>query len=238
MADQPKDFKSKEFKPRPKTPESGGDFPEFERLIFFIAAIILLFLIISGLAGFFSGVSFFRTLARYPWQTILLFVKIGAVGLAIAGGYGIMKLVQKLMVLRLQLTAPPVVELMTKEEVLSAEKEAVRESWLRIEAKLDLQNVSDWKLAVLEADALMDDVLQKRGLEGTTMGERLKSLGVAERLRSYEQLWDAHKLRNEIVHDAMREVSYEEVKRALGYFREAFGELGFSVAPYLEDADE
>jgi len=57
------------------------------------------------------------------------------------------------------------------------------------------------KLAIIEADKLVDTVLKKAGIKGETLGERLRN---AQKLISrdvYSNMWEAHKVRNQIVHD-------------------------------------
>ncbi|MBI2637727.1 MAG: hypothetical protein HYW88_02395, partial [Candidatus Sungbacteria bacterium] len=48
--------------------------------------------------------------------------------------------------------------------------------WESVLNKAASPNPSDWKLAVIEADSLMDDLLKRSGYLGTTMGDRLKQL--------------------------------------------------------------
>jgi len=73
------------------------------------------------------------------------------------------------------------------------------------------------KLAVIEADKLVDTVLKKSGLKGESLGERLRS---AQKLVSrdvYSNMWEAHKIRNQIVHDHDFDIRY--VDHALAIYR-------------------
>ena len=57
------------------------------------------------------------------------------------------------------------------------------------------------KMAIIEADKLVDTVLKRAGVKGETMADRLRR---AERLvdrSSYQAIWDAHKVRNQLVHE-------------------------------------
>lgn len=224
MAEPAKEFnkpKPQIRKPSPTEPDS--QWQEFERWIFYIAIALLLYFIFTRIQGFFSGTSFFRTIAHYPWQTILLVVKMGAVGLSAWGIYGIIKLVPRMMVLRLQLTASP--ELPGESGMTRDEKE-IHRAWRAVLEQLASENASDWKLAVMSADAVTDEALIDIKLEGETMADRLKTLGESRRLRSYETVWDAHKVRNEIAHDPRRLLSQEEARRVIQYYEEALKELG------------
>lgn len=61
-------------------------------------------------------------------------------------------------------------------------------------------NPNDWKLAIIEADIILDDLLKQRGYAGNSLGERLKSIS-SNQLASLNDAWEAHKIRNRIAHD-------------------------------------
>ncbi len=60
-------------------------------------------------------------------------------------------------------------------------------------------NPNDWKLAIIEADIILDETLKKAGYAGTSLGERLRSISPAQ-LQSLDDAWQAHKVRNQIAH--------------------------------------
>jgi hypothetical protein len=57
------------------------------------------------------------------------------------------------------------------------------------------------KSALIDADKLLDFVLKKKGIKGDTLGERLKSASNLFDRELYNQVWEAHKLRNKLVHE-------------------------------------
>ena len=59
---------------------------------------------------------------------------------------------------------------------------------------------NDWKLAIIEADIILDDVLKQQGYIGNSLGERLKSISTNQ-LSSLNDAWEAHKIRNRIAHE-------------------------------------
>lgn len=61
-------------------------------------------------------------------------------------------------------------------------------------------NPNDWKLAIIEADIILDNTLKQRGYAGNSLGERLKSIGSGQ-LSSLQDAWEAHKVRNRIAHE-------------------------------------
>ncbi len=106
----------------------------------------------------------------------------------------------------------------------STEKD-VQSNWDRIKKHGDSIREAEWKLAVIEADNLVDDALKSHGFSGESMGERLMIIKPDE-LNSLQELWDAHKLRNLLVHEAHYEIRHEQVLAALHSFEKVLRELG------------
>ena len=84
---------------------------------------------------------------------------------------------------------------------------------------------ADWKLAVIEADKFVDDALKTKGFPGETMGERLMMIKPQE-LSSLQDLWDAHKLRNLLVHETSYQLRHEQALGAINSFEKVLRELG------------
>jgi len=57
------------------------------------------------------------------------------------------------------------------------------------------------KLAVIEADKLADMILKKAGVKGESMAERLRGVEKLIDRSVYQRMWEAHKVRNELVHE-------------------------------------
>lgn len=96
--------------------------------------------------------------------------------------------------------------------------------WLKIENGLTKADTRSYNLSVLEADKLLDKALKEMGIPGQSMGEKLKKLG--NRLPNLQQVWHAHRLRNQIVHESDFQVKYDDAKHALRIFRQALKNLG------------
>ena len=60
-------------------------------------------------------------------------------------------------------------------------------------------------LVVIRADKIVDNVLKKTGIPGETMGDRISA--VAFQLKSINDLWEVHRLRNRIAHDPQTSVT-------------------------------
>ena len=98
-------------------------------------------------------------------------------------------------------------------------------AWNNIRLLAGSGNPSDWNMAVLRADALLDDVLSHRGYQGATLADRLK-VADPETLPSLDILWSAHRLRNAIAHDPLEQHTKDAIIHALRAYETALKELG------------
>ena len=96
--------------------------------------------------------------------------------------------------------------------------------WEEIEKHINSTREAEWKFAVIEADKLVDEVLKGAGFQGDTMGERLMSIQPGQ-LTTLQGLWEAHKIRNRLVHDVNYFLRYTEAKRAVGLYEKTLKEL-------------
>ena len=81
-------------------------------------------------------------------------------------------------------------------------------------------------MAIIEADKLTDTILKKARIEGNSMAERIRKTEKLVRRDTYQGLWDAHKLRNSLVHDMDMEVNERNVNEALSKIKRYLVELG------------
>lgn len=103
-------------------------------------------------------------------------------------------------------------------------REKYRCAWLRIENALDKNNLDTYHFAVLSADKLLDQALKESGVPGNTMGDRLKDS--KKKFSNINQVWSAHKIRNQIAHDANTKVDFIGCRRALAIYKRSLKELG------------
>lgn len=101
-----------------------------------------------------------------------------------------------------------------------------KEPWLAVIKKLESENPADWNLAVIQADSIVDSILKEMGLGGETMGERLLKLDRG-RLSSLEDLWEAHRIRNDVAHSPDRTISKHRANYAISLFEKVLKEMGY-----------
>lgn len=80
-------------------------------------------------------------------------------------------------------------------------------------------------LAVTEADKLLDASLQVRGLAGESMAERLKAAQSLFSPSLYQEIWEAHKLRNSLAHEVGATVTSSQALKAVQTIRQALYHL-------------
>jgi hypothetical protein len=97
--------------------------------------------------------------------------------------------------------------------------------WTKTRARLDSGLESEYKLAIIEADSMLDGILKKMGYGGETLGERLKIITSAI-IPNLDEVKEAHQIRNNIVHDSDFKLSQEEARKAMTFYEKALTELG------------
>lgn len=101
-------------------------------------------------------------------------------------------------------------------------KDYYRKRWNEIQ-QTSTNGDSGMRVAVIDGDKLVDKALKDSHVHGDTMGERMKK---ASYLKSINNLWQAHKLRNKLVHEPDFKAKKSEMKSALGAYRKTLKEMG------------
>jgi hypothetical protein len=99
--------------------------------------------------------------------------------------------------------------------------------WQKVLEHVNSTNPSDWRLAILEADILLGDMLEKMGYRGEGIGEMLKSVEESD-FNTINNAWEAHKIRNAIAHEgADFTLTQKEAGRVIDLYRSVFEEFHF-----------
>ncbi|MFH1621295.1 MAG: hypothetical protein ABIB04_04400 [Patescibacteria group bacterium] len=107
---------------------------------------------------------------------------------------------------------------LTRPEMYGLSREEMRRRWDQVR-KTSEQGLMGAKLAIMEADSLLDTGLKSIMMPGATLGERLKV--ACYKYQKLQNVWWAHKLRNQLVHEATFHVSQRQAKNALDEFEKA-----------------
>jgi hypothetical protein len=100
----------------------------------------------------------------------------------------------------------------------------VFKQWTKVKARLDTGLESEFKLAVIEADASLDEILKKLGYNGDTLGERLNNVS-PNILPSVDKAKEAHQIRNNIVHDPDYRLTLDTARKTLSLYEAALTDL-------------
>lgn len=99
--------------------------------------------------------------------------------------------------------------------------------WVRIVNHLNSDNESDWRLAILEADLILEEMLQSMGYQGDTIADKLKGVERSD-FNSIDAAWEGHKVRNQIAHEGGDfRLSNREARRVVSLFEQVFKEFHF-----------
>ncbi len=94
--------------------------------------------------------------------------------------------------------------------------------WAIIEGYMASPTDALWRIGILEADTMLQEVLAGKGYKGNDVGEMLK----AASFKTVRLAWDAHMIRNKIAHQGSEFILTErEAKRAYALYEAVFKEL-------------
>jgi len=102
----------------------------------------------------------------------------------------------------------------------------IQEAWMKIMSKTEKnQTAETLTVAIIEADKLLDDVLRLLGFQGEHLAERLDRLDRQKRTKSTEKLWQAHRIRNNLVHAQGFNINLSQSTDVLSAYENFFREI-------------
>lgn len=215
-----------------KAPEgkSGGLTP-FEELVYFFGGLFILAVIIGQISFYFNSIgwgnistvwSYFLHSYVFPlwhnWKYISVLISAASV-------IWFMHSYRKVARIDEEETAvfgPPAPLHPIMDEVAPPEK---NEKWERVIAHIHSDNPSDWRLAIMEADIILEETLRRNGFPGETIGDMLKSAQPGD-FRTLDAAWEAHKVRNKVAHSGSDfDLNAREALRVVNLFEAVFREF-------------
>ncbi len=103
---------------------------------------------------------------------------------------------------------------------------SINKSWDRVINHVESYNESEWRLAVIEADIMLSELLDTMNLGGDSIGDKLKGVERSD-FTTLDLAWEAHKVRNQIAHDPAFMLSQREAKRVIALYEQVFKEFAF-----------
>ncbi len=102
---------------------------------------------------------------------------------------------------------------------------SITKRWKKIKEKLGTEVEAEYKLAVIEADDFLAEMLEERGFLEENFEEAIKKAGKGM-LPNIEEILSAHEVRNSVVYNPDFKVSAEMVKNILSVYETAITNLG------------
>lgn len=96
--------------------------------------------------------------------------------------------------------------------------------WAKIMSRLEQPSEGEHKLAIIEADSLLNEILEKMGFQGETLGGKLEKV-TADILPRLQEIQEAHKFRNNVVHDPDYRVTLEQAEKTIKIYQKALQDL-------------
>ena len=161
----------------------------------------------SGLLAFFSHVWLFLTVLAYLFS-------LAAIGVLV---YATMRLFQ------VRRSEAPLYATVTPE----AEEHRVEHSrWAYIMQLIESGQESEWRQAIIEADIMLDELLDRLGYQGDSLGEKLRAVNPTH-FQTLNNAWDAHRVRNEIAHQgSVYQLTERLAHRTIANYEAVFREHG------------
>ncbi len=112
----------------------------------------------------------------------------------------------------------------------------LNERWESIVNRSKINSPESIRLAILDADNFVDDLLDRMGLGGgngfaskektsASMADKLENISIDD-FNTLNRLWAAHRVRNKVVHEPGFTVSHEEAQRTLDDYASFLKEVG------------
>ncbi len=105
-----------------------------------------------------------------------------------------------------------------------AKSQKLVRQWRQVEKRFEAGGEYNYKLAVIEADDLLKDILSEKGYKGKNFDETISNVSKIQ-IPNIEELVEAHKKRNSMVHDPNYRPERESVSRLLKVYERGIKSL-------------
>jgi hypothetical protein len=168
--------------------------------------------------------------AHYPSFVVFVKSSVGllvglSIPLSVALLLGIIFCVEKLKTIRRKEHEIFDLKVENSYETVIAGDADLAKRWENVQRHIESNNSNDWRQAIMEADIMLDDLLNKMEYKGDSIGEKLKRVEKSD-FETLDSAWEAHKFRNQIAHEgSAMEVNQYEAKRVINLYKKVFEEF-------------
>ncbi len=111
------------------------------------------------------------------------------------------------------------------ESVRVSDEPRTKLRWERVMDHLDSEDEHQWRLAILEADIMLNELLDILGYKGETMADKMKQANRSQ-FHTIDSAWEAHKARNRVAHEGSEfPLSRDEANRIISLYAQVFREF-------------
>jgi len=99
--------------------------------------------------------------------------------------------------------------------------------WDRIMGEIHSESEKSWRLAILEADIMLGELLDSLGYKGETMADKMRAVERAN-FHTIDLAWEAHRARNRIAHESSETpLNPRDVRHTIDLYQKVFREFQF-----------
>jgi Na+-transporting methylmalonyl-CoA/oxaloacetate decarboxylase gamma subunit len=99
--------------------------------------------------------------------------------------------------------------------------------WIKVQEHINSNNPAEWRLSIIEADTMLDEMTIQMKIKGDTVAERLKNVDPSDFL-NLQSAWEGHKVRNRIAHDGSAyDLTYKIARESVAHFEAVFKEFNY-----------
>ena len=102
----------------------------------------------------------------------------------------------------------------------------VHKRWDHIMEQLSSGSEQSWRVAILEADIMLKDLLDTLGYRGETMADQMRQVDRGS-FKTIDLAWEAHRARNRVAHTQGGGIDMHEARRVIGLYSQVFKEFDF-----------
>ena len=97
--------------------------------------------------------------------------------------------------------------------------------WNGIAEEANSEDDRKWRLAILEADIMLNELLDVQGYRGEVMADKMKQVDRAN-FHTIDLAWEAHRIRNQIAHQGSAYIlNSRETRRVINLYEQIFHEF-------------
>lgn len=101
----------------------------------------------------------------------------------------------------------------------------VKKQWAHIMQLANGEEEHGWRVAILEADIMLGNLLESLGYKGETMGDKMKVVNRSQ-FNTIDLAWEAHRMRNRIAHEGSgMTLGRREVQQTITQYHDVFKEF-------------